>query len=517
MALTINHFNDVFIYRNSLLQKIFSTPFHEIVFHFYHHEKKSFQFIFDLKNESSCFRPLAEKMQSSPKPNSIIQVAKKYFLNKKVLNVSKNNQGNFFAIEFDVSEKDSPTHLIFDLTPMHRRVCVSRFHFSVPLRYQNEKNLSLHSSYESFCEWSLENIKTKRRLFSNECMEEFCPLFGESNQDLENKVTVITQNNQKLQGQEESFDFHNFPTNIRKIMKNKIDFFHRKIQKIEDDFQSTLEIDRLKKEAQGLLLLLSLWGPHKNSQETPFDLQQEYGLQKIYSVKLSEKPSCLLDNIYIKIDKLKNRKIQSEKRLSETKKHLENFMKLISRSILEIQEHNSSNTLGVEKSIYFLLNSKTMNATKELFQKLEISKKIETNKKNEDVVRLPYREVILKSKIVIRISKNAVDADQMIKLMPSHHYWLHIFNHEGSHVWIVLNKKINKLPDDLMRQASILAIHYSKMSKSMSGDVQVAKRQDVEKRKHLLPGKVFVKKAEINFIKYSKIELDNLINREDKI
>jgi predicted ribosome quality control (RQC) complex YloA/Tae2 family protein len=127
--------------------------------------------------------------------------------------------------------------------------------------------------------------------------------------------------------------------------------------------------------------------------------------------------------------------------------------------------------------------------------------------------RSPFKTFYTSSGLFLRVSRSSHDADEMLRHMPSHHYWFHILNKEGSHVWVE-GKKNQALKPEEIRQAAILALHYSKQAKNQAGDVQYTLKAHIEKKKHLNPGKVLVRRAQTLYISYTKEELKDLVERK---
>jgi len=88
--------------------------------------------------------------------------------------------------------------------------------------------------------------------------------------------------------------------------------------------------------------------------------------------------------------------------------------------------------------------------------------------------------------------------------------WLHARDYPGSHVVAKLPKGI-ELPQKTLREAAMLAIHYSKAAKSGKGEVTWLYAKDVKKPKGAPPGKVIVTGA-----KSVSVRVDEDLIREMK-
>ena len=131
--------------------------------------------------------------------------------------------------------------------------------------------------------------------------------------------------------------------------------------------------------------------------------------------------------------------------------------------------------------------------------------------KNAKEERLPYKLFKSSSGEIIKVARSAIDGEQMLKLMPSNHFWLHVLTGEGSHVWLEKPKGEKKPSPIAIREASILAVHHSKHSRAQSADVQIAHKSDIEKKKNLPVGKVLVRRCETQFIRYNDDELKKVL------
>ncbi len=117
----------------------------------------------------------------------------------------------------------------------------------------------------------------------------------------------------------------------------------------------------------------------------------------------------------------------------------------------------------------------------------------------------------------IIIGRNASESDQLVKSAKSHDWWLHIAGGgHGSHVIVPGNKKWQLLPPSLLREAGILALHFSDRSTSKEGDVYVSRRQNIKKRKGMAPGLWQIDRAETVVIRYEAAELADLFAREER-
>ena len=111
---------------------------------------------------------------------------------------------------------------------------------------------------------------------------------------------------------------------------------------------------------------------------------------------------------------------------------------------------------------------------------------------------------------VVRVGKDARGSDELVKAARSNFTWMHSVKPGGSHV-IICDSKPSQ---DCVHQAGILALHYSKQRKSMSGEVYLGRKLDLKKTKDLAPGKWIIGQCKSLFLKYSETELKNVLDRK---
>ena len=141
----------------------------------------------------------------------------------------------------------------------------------------------------------------------------------------------------------------------------------------------------------------------------------------------------------------------------------------LENKILRLRQH------AVEESdIQNILTSYGLSVNKpELFQKQD--KKGHVNY---------YRKFVGEYQEVYLVGKNSNANDRLVKLAKANDYWFHTVEKSGSHVIVpaLSIKKIGLLPQ-IKKQAGILALHYSKKRRAFSGDVYVAQKLSLKKKK----------------------------------
>lgn len=109
--------------------------------------------------------------------------------------------------------------------------------------------------------------------------------------------------------------------------------------------------------------------------------------------------------------------------------------------------------------------------------------------------------------VPILVGKAAADNDELTKRAQGNDWWLHAVGVTGSHVIVPARGLRGVLPPALLRQAAILALHFSKLRQNKAGEVYVTQRQHVAKKKGMAAGLWQVIKAETLNVRYDDAEL----------
>lgn len=122
-------------------------------------------------------------------------------------------------------------------------------------------------------------------------------------------------------------------------------------------------------------------------------------------------------------------------------------------------------------------------------------------KQKEIKKNLPYREFISETGIKIWVGKSAKDNDKLtFSYANGSDWWLHVDGYAGSHV--VIKNQHNQEPDEkTLKDALLLAMHYSKAKEHGSTDVCFSQKKFVTPVGKGLAGKVYVAQRKIYHIK----------------
>lgn len=478
------------------------------------------------------------KPPTQPKPNAIVTVIRKYLIGRKVRFAYASLSPVAIVIEFQNSPLETdpdvvagPDCLILDLDSKPARISVAKKFDGVPQRYDHLRSAFEENPifFESFCEWNLDSTKTKRRACFETPLLTYTVLPGATEESKESaeahalaelvRTKKADEDSKKNMTLERAFLM--LPPHVRRAAKTRLQFLERRILKQKADLPLDAEIDRLVLRAEGLRSNLYLWPKNMPTWYVPRELIEQFGLPAVMQLKQGQKPGDLLDEAFTYSDKLKRRRTELTGRIAQSEKAYDVFVDLVTLAGQEVndlyEKRRSKGELSgpLAKQDWNMLLAKIHpEAALQLCEVLEIAWNEGEQKRNiikeEDLARSPFRSFRASTGEFIRVAKSAEDGDDMLRLMPGHHSWLHVLVGEGSHVW--LEKPKGHVPShQAVREAAILAVHYSKLSRGKSGEVRVATRADVEKKKDLPPGKVIVRRCDSMLVRYEDAELQNIL------
>lgn len=148
------------------------------------------------------------------------------------------------------------------------------------------------------------------------------------------------------------------------------------------------------------------------------------------------------------------------------------------------------------------------------YQRYKLSKEISQPKFGEIEAAKPFKTYRSSSGHTILVGKGPSDNDILTKSAKANDYWLHAAGAAGSHVVIPAQKDIrDQLPESLLKEAAILALHFSKFKSNLAGETYVARKADIKKRKGMPPGLWNVERCKTMFFRYQKEDLEAILNR----
>jgi hypothetical protein len=554
--------------RNATVQKISASDDGFLVLNIYKPGAPRDPVLISIQRSGSGISLGTARPQAQPKPNSVVQMARKYLQGRKVQQVLLSIDPVAVIIEFAPSGEnfeesaewpaDAPDCLVLDLDHRPARVCVAHKHRGVPERYQSQCTGFLGSEdfFESHCEWSLENTKTKRRAtftlpLNLSCLRATTSDTGESVsaetsapqaqvkpqtphspvQNIEAQLNLSANSTSHAEGFSPEVPavatvpaepeitlqgaLNLLPTHVRRAARTRIQFLERRLQRQKADLPGAHELSSLRSRAEALRAHIYMWPKGFSQWHVPPELISSAGLPPIITLKPGQSPGDLVNASFDELEKLKRRREELERRVEDSRIALERFEDTVIRAgsdIRALPEETRNAQLALAREVPHLVSVQRLLTVLEVTWTAGQQKSAALEAERER--RLPYRSYRASTGEFLRVSKSAADADAMLKLMPSHHTWVHVVTGEGSHVWLEKPKGA-KPSDTALREAAMLAIHHSKQTRAQEADVYVALRGDLDKRKDLSPGKVIVRRSEHRFVRYSQMELQMFMEKQE--
>ena len=118
------------------------------------------------------------------------------------------------------------------------------------------------------------------------------------------------------------------------------------------------------------------------------------------------------------------------------------------------------------------------------------------------------------------VGRSAEENDRLTKSAKSNDWWVHTSgSQQGAHVIVQRRTYKNAAPDQeldqaTLKEAAILAIHFSTLSLSKQGEVYVTTRGELRKRKGMPAGLWLVGRSKTQMVRYEDAELAALFARE---
>jgi predicted ribosome quality control (RQC) complex YloA/Tae2 family protein len=553
--------------RGATLQKVTASDEGYVSLSLYRPGDDRTAVVISLRRDDAGIILTKTRPQPQKQPNSFVQVARKYLMGRSIVNAYASMDPIGFYMEFSPSggvESDStkrgeaPGILLIDLESKPARVVIASSYDEVPQRYQASAGTwPPHTVFlESYCEWSLDTTKTKRR-----ATFERAPVFyscwstvraGQQETEptqppSEAAASTVPQSpeielnadaptrtdptrhefgfaeRKAFEDKEMTFDkaLAILPAHIRKAVKTRVQFLERRLLRQRADLPSEREIERLSCRAEGLRAHLYLWPENSQTWYVPHEVIEEFGLPAFLQLQHGQKPGDILEEFFKQSAKLRRRRNELQNRLDASKAEILSFQNqvieagtAIERAILNIAPEGRYSL--AELGIYFSRIRPA--AALDLCKNLHVSWQAGGSRRlnpSRPLVREPYRSYRASTGEFIRVARSAQDGDTMLKLMPGHHYWLHVLSGEGSHVWLEKPRKAEPSPAAL-REAQILAVHHSKLARGHQGEVRVARRADVEKKKDLAPGKVLVRRCTTVVARYEPQDVEAILRHTEQ-
>ncbi len=124
----------------------------------------------------------------------------------------------------------------------------------------------------------------------------------------------------------------------------------------------------------------------------------------------------------------------------------------------------------------------------------------------------PYKTYTASTGHNILVGKSALDNDELTKAARSNDFWFHAVGVTGSHVIVPVTPDIRQaLPTQLLREAAILALHFSRMRDDHAGECYVTRKQFLKKQRGMPAGLWRIDQSESLFFRYSEEEVQNIL------
>lgn len=134
----------------------------------------------------------------------------------------------------------------------------------------------------------------------------------------------------------------------------------------------------------------------------------------------------------------------------------------------------------------------------------------------EPTRRLPYRTFTTEAGMTIFTGKSDKDGDTLtFTVANGNDWWFHVANYPGSHVVLKCPKGSDPDPESL-KDAALLALHFSKAKKGGGDDITVTQVKHVSKARGAKAGLVSVSRHKKVYTRMDQIRLDRLLARSEK-
>lgn len=125
-----------------------------------------------------------------------------------------------------------------------------------------------------------------------------------------------------------------------------------------------------------------------------------------------------------------------------------------------------------------------------------------------------FREFMSSQGRRILLGRTAEENDRLTKNARSNDLWLHVAGMAGTHVVIPTAGKNQEVDPQTLREAAILAVHFSKLKTNFGGEVHITQRRHLKKGKGSAPGTWQVLRSENMHVRYSQAEVDGIFKRQ---
>ncbi|MFW7381665.1 MAG: NFACT RNA binding domain-containing protein [Oligoflexus sp.] len=454
---------------------------------------KKFHIILDAKQNSFGVRIQVEKPEFKPLTNPLINLWRKYCRSVLILDVTQEEKsGNIFFQLHNTSEQEAQSwHLLLSksrppeislLDPQKDTLVRHGMKGTFTKRRSFEEELPEFAAYGS------------ASLYKQKILEEFLQAI-----DYQTDPNPDLADDKLLDDEEDDGEDHTFSVEQRGILsrlKRRLKTVRKAYLKQQDQIPELEEVKQAELKARMLQSYAYLY------REGDFEL------------RLAPELSGLDQELVIELDVEKGLGPNIESYFKQSKK-LEKARRLGT----EREQQNRRELQQLEDDIAKLSQEVLSDIDLDIYyRRYRIPRQVaQTSSKAKQLsseVAKPFKCFLSSTGHQILVGKGPQENDELTKSAKSNDYWLHSAGATGSHVIIPAQKDIREqLPEALLKEAAILAIHYSKFKADLAGETYVARKADIKKRKGMPAGLWNVERCKTMFFRYTKAELDEVLNR----
>ena len=279
---------------------------------------------------------------------------------------------------------------------------------------------------------------------------------------------------------------------LKGSLKRRLRTVKKSLEKLHKSAITPKALEQTLRKAELLRNFSSMIQPNDSDLTLPPDLT---GLEKPITIDLYEgvSPGEQIDKYYSVYKKQKKKMVSDSDQINRT----ENQIHSIQLTLAEIETRNLSFKECELVQNKFNLKKTALHSAKKGVKGMET---------------LPYKEFASSDGIRLLVGKGSRENDQLTKTAKSNDFWLHSIGVTGSHIIIPKPKGKAPLPTTTIREAAILAIHFSKVRADQQGEVYFTTKAHLKKKKGMPTGLWSVEKSETLFVNYSKKELSDILS-----
>lgn len=358
----------------------------------------------------------------------------------------------------------------------------------------------LNEDKVQFIRYGQKGTFTKKKSFEGEFLDSNLPIFSDITQKIVEayiKEELSIKESSQLDSEEkDNSEDENDDSGVSKEQKQLKNRLKRKLKTLKKSFEkqnNSLPLENEIKELNKKAHYLQTYGYLIKGHDFELRIEKNtYDNAEDIIIPLEPEISVgkNIENTFLQLKKAK-------KSILQGKIHLDKINSEISNLTLDIEALNQ-NSVEIDKLM-------------EITQKYRLPTIQISRSKDTTSTTIPFKTYLSATEYKILVGKGPKENDELTKSAKSNDYWLHVSGMTGSHVVIPVNKSIkDQLPEQLLKEAAILALHFSKSRKNFSGEVYVTKKQYVKKQKGMAPGLWKIEKSETIYITYSQKELENI-------